>query len=103
MLLYNVTVKIEKSVHNEWLRWMLTKHIPEVMATGCFVRNQVGRLISHEEEDGITYALQYYCKDGATLDHYMKEFAPALQQDHRERFGDKFVAFRTVLDLLDLE
>ena len=36
MYIYNVTVSIEKSLADEWLTWMKTIHIPEVLATGYF-------------------------------------------------------------------
>ncbi|MEO8448027.1 MAG: DUF4286 family protein, partial [bacterium] len=28
MILYNVTVNVDDSVHDEWLEWMKTIHIP---------------------------------------------------------------------------
>mgnify|MGYP002347735554 CR=1 FL=1 len=35
-LLYNVTIKVESDIHHEWLEWMKTVHIPDVMATNSF-------------------------------------------------------------------
>jgi hypothetical protein len=32
------------------------------------------------------------------LDDYQKNFAPELQKAHTERYKDKFVAFRTLLE-----
>ena len=37
MILYNVTVSIDVKKADEWLHWMRTKHIPDVMATSCFI------------------------------------------------------------------
>ncbi len=100
MLLYNVTVKVEHEIEAEWIEWMQTVHIPEVLATGMFVKNQFLRLISQDEEDGQTYAVQYYCENSELLDEYMRKYAPALQQKTRDRYANKFVAFRTVLEVL---
>ena len=36
MILYNVTVKIAKAVHDDWLEWMKTVHIPDVLKTNLF-------------------------------------------------------------------
>ena len=36
MLVYNVTVKVNTDIHEEWLEWMKKTHIPEVLATGYF-------------------------------------------------------------------
>ncbi len=100
MLLYNVTVKVEAEIEAEWLAWMQQTHIPEVLATGMFVKNQFLRLISQQEDEGQTYAVQYYCESSELLDEYMHSHAPALQQKTRERYANKFVAFRTVLEVL---
>ena len=100
MLLYNVTVKVELDIENEWLLWMKQIHIPEVLATGLFVKNQLLRLISQDQEDGQTYAVQYFCESSELLDEYLKNYAPDLQQKTRDLYPNKFVAFRTVLEVL---
>ena len=102
MIIYNVTVNIDESVHAEWLEWMLNKHIPDVMATGMFVENRVLRLLSGQQEDetGATYAIQYSCESLEKLEDYQKRFAPALQKEHTERYHGKFGAFRTLLEVV---
>ena len=98
MIIYNVTVNIENSAREEWLKWMQSKHIPDVMATGLFIESRMLRLIGDEDSGGTTYAVQYTAKDMADYLRYRDEFAPALQQDAMELFGDKFTAFRSLLE-----
>jgi len=100
MIVYNVTVNIDPAIHQEWLNWMLSKHIPEVMATGCFLENKVLRLIKESENEGYTYAFQYMCESQAKLEYYQKNYSPKLQADHSSRYKDQFVAFRTVLEVI---
>ena len=100
MILYNVTVKINLDVHEDWLQWMRDIHIPEVMKTGLFDDHRMARVLLQDESDGITYSIQYSCKDMATMQKYTAQFAPALQRDHTERYKDKFVAFRTLLEII---
>lgn len=52
MILYNVTVNIDDSVHDEWLEWMTTKHIPDVLATGLFEGNKIYKIEEPEAEEG---------------------------------------------------
>lgn len=96
MYIYNVTVNIEDSVHQEWLQWMKEKHIPDVMETGMFVDSRICQVMV-DEEQGTTYSIQYTVKDLETLKLYQQVYAPKLQQEHTERYRDKFVAFRTIL------
>ncbi len=53
MFIYNVTVKIDKNIHREWLEWMQQIHIPEVMQTGCFAANRFLRLLESDESGGV--------------------------------------------------
>lgn len=99
MIIYNVTVKIELDVHLDWLEWMKQKHIPDVMETGCFMRNEIAKVLI-DEEDGITYSIQYRCESISELNNYFESHAPALQKDHMERYKEKFIAFRTLLELV---
>ena len=101
MIIYNVTVNIDNSVAEEWLLWMKETHIPQVMDTGLFTTYRIMRLIGDEDSGGITYAIQYSC---ASIDHYEKyqaHHAPALQADHTNKYRDRFVAFRTLLEIVE--
>ena len=100
MILYNVTSSIEPSVADEWLDYMRTTHIPEVMATGFFIKSQLLRLLN-EEEGGITYASQYYCLDLEQLEAYQTICAPALKADIEKHFAGKYVSFRTMLEVVE--
>jgi hypothetical protein len=99
-VLYNVTVSVDEEVHETWLEWMKSVHIPDVMATGMFLENRICRVLDFEE-GGITYAVQYVCASSGDLTRYREEFATALQADHNEKFGQHCAAFRTVLEILD--
>ncbi len=99
-IIYSVTVKIDQSVEEDWLNWMCTTHIPDVMATGYFLENRMCRVIG-ENDDGTSYNIQYVCASMKDLHEYQVKHAPALQKDHTDRYEGKFVAFRTLLDLIE--
>lgn len=99
MFIYNVTVTLEESIHDEWLKWMKEIHIPDVMRTGIFIENKICKLITEESE--ITYALQYTFRRMEDYHAYQKEFAPKLQKEHSDKFKDKFAAFRTILEIIE--
>lgn len=101
MIIYSVTVSIDKTIEAEWLEWMLDKHIPDVMNTGYFVENTVQRLLDPVVDPRMqTYNFQYACESLAKLEAYQKNAAAALQAEHTERYKDRFVAFRTLLKQL---
>lgn len=99
MIIYNVTVNIENDVHDEWLQWMKHTHIPAVMATGFFIENKICKVLV-EEEQGTTYSIQYTCENLSSFQEYQRLHAPLLQKEHADKFANKFVAFRTLLEII---
>lgn len=101
MIIYNVTINVENDIHEEWLNWMKNVHIPDVMNTGFFTAHKMCKVLTQQEgETGNTYAIQYSCNSMKELDEYLEKKAPELQMEHTNRYRDKFVAFRTLLEVV---
>lgn len=98
-IIYNVTVNIDHDVHDEWLVWMREVHIPDVMATGLFLESRMHRVLA-DDEGGLTYAIQYTAADMVHYERYRDEHAPRLQADAHARYGGRFAAFRTLLEVI---
>jgi len=100
MILYNVTTSLDPAAADEWLDYMRAIHMPEVMATGFFLKSQLLRLLN-EEDNGITYATQYYCISLEQLEAYQTVCAPALRADMDKHFAGKYHSFRTMLEVVE--
>lgn len=98
MIIYNVTLNVDDSILDDWLQWMRKIHIPEVMATGLFTEARFTKVLV-QEESGTTFSVQYTAPHMIALQQYQQHHGPALQQKTLERYGDKVVAFRTLLEL----
>lgn len=96
MIIYNVTVNIDNDVHDDWLQWMKTVHVPDVVATGCFTDGNIFKIMV-DEQQGTSYSIQYKANSMDDVNRYLETFAPALREQHTARYKDKFVAFRTLL------
>jgi Domain of unknown function (DUF4286) len=101
MILYNVTVKINADLEKDWLHWMKETHIPDVLRTGLFSAYKLCRILQEEEDGGVTFAIQYFCANLEDFQQYQKEYAPALQQEHMARYNGQYVAFRTLMEVLN--
>lgn len=100
MIIYNVTININHESHDEWLMWMRERHIPDVMATGLFTEQRMLRLLGDEDSGGVTYAIQYTCRTLADYETYRDHHASPLQKEALQKFGDRFTAFRTLLEIV---
>ena len=102
MILYNVTVNIDVEAHDEWLKWMKEVHIPDVLATGLFFDGKIARILA-EEAGGKSYSVQYLAKSMEDYERYQNEHAHRLQADHEKNFGVRYVAFRSLLNVVHHE
>ena len=100
MILYSVTVSIDPIVAEEWLNWMRSVHIPEVMSTQCFTESRISKILVDDEND-ISYSIMYVCPNQDLMDEYTSKYAPLLQKDHSQRYEGRFAAFRTLLNVIE--
>lgn len=100
MVVYNVTVNIDADAHDEWLQWMVEEHIPDVLSTGLFLESRISKLQVEEEMGGTTYSIQYTLESKEKLEEYQENHAPDLQKKHADKFDGKFVAFRTIMEIV---
>lgn len=101
MILYNVTVNIDVEKEKEYVEWMKNVHIPEVMATGLFEDSKFFKLLQETEEGGVNYSTQYFAQKMGKIHQYQENFAAELQEKMRIKFGTHFVAFRSLLELVE--
>ena len=101
MLVYNVTVKIIPAIEGDWVRWMKQEHIPDILATGHFYEGKLCRLLDQDESEGITYVAQYFTETEEKYRRYLQENAPDLRKKSFEKWGDQFIAFRTVMKIVN--
>ncbi|WP_033957292.1 DUF4286 family protein [Psychroserpens jangbogonensis] len=100
MYIYNVTVNVEDSIHDEWLLW-IKEHIPQVLSTGKFDKATLTKVLVEEEMGGQTYSVQYRSYSREALDAYYKEDAERLRSEGLKKFAGKLIAFRTELQIID--
>ena len=100
MIIYNVTTKVTHFINDRWLQWMKEEHIPAIMATGLFHDYRICRLLDQDDSDGPTYAVQYFTDTLENYHTYLQEHASLLRQKSFDAFGDQFVAFRTVMQVV---
>lgn len=101
MIIYNVTTKVHHSVSEEWLQWTKEIHIPEILETGLFTDAKVVRLLEIDDSEGPTYAVQYTAESKAMYNAYIEKFSQQLRQKAFDKWGDKFIAFRSLMQIVE--
>ncbi len=101
MIIYNVTTHVSHSIKELWVEWMKQKHIPEIMGKNCFAKFQFVELLDVDATEGVTYAVQFYAKSKALYNKYIEIHAAQLREDSLKTWGDKVIAFRSLMKVVD--
>jgi hypothetical protein len=104
MIVYAVTLRVDPAVADEFVEYLRRTHVPDVLATGCFVGHEILRVTdppdAGDDRGRTTYCVQYRVRSRANLDRYLADHAPALRKEVADRFGDKFAASRFVAEVM---
>lgn len=98
MFIYNITTKIEKSLASRWQQWQIDEHIPEIMSTGLFSDFKFYHLLDQDETEGKTFVLQLVFSARDKYELYIKNFAPQLREKAITKWGNGFIAYRTIME-----
>jgi hypothetical protein len=100
MFIYNITIKVDWSIHEAWLAWLKEEHMAEVVATGCFEGGNLLRLKEIDDTEGPTYAVQFIAATREAYEQYIERHADLLRKKSFDKWGDRFIAFRSLMELV---
>ena len=100
MIVYNISIQIDPSIEKEWVPWQKKEYIPEVMGSGQFIDFKFYRLLEQDETESIFYVMQFFAASEAHYKKFIREYAGNLRQKTFDRWGDKFIAFRTLMEVV---
>lgn len=95
MVTYEVTAEVEPALAEPFERWLRERHVPDVLATGCFAGASLARSTPGR------YRIRYEAHDRAALDRYLAEHAPRLRGDSRRAFPRGVTLGREEWDVLE--
>lgn len=101
MIVYNITIKVSPAIEADWLVWLQQVHIPEVMATGLFTGYKFFQLLEQDDSEGATYVIQYFTATMENYQRYLQNYAAVLQQKTFDKWNDQYIAFRTVMKVVN--
>jgi hypothetical protein len=100
MIVYNITCKVRWDILETWLAWQLEEQIPAMLATGLFDNHLLYRLLEQDEQEGPTFIIQLFTTSEERYRQFMAQFADDLQRAGWDKWGNGFIAFRTLMQLI---
>ena len=95
MVTYEITAVVDEHRVNAYEEYMRSRHIPDLMATGCFVS------ASLSQSAPTRFRIRYEAPDRATLDRYLAEHAPRLRDHFAGTFPDGVEVTREEWDVVE--
>lgn len=96
MVSYEVIVDVDKEQMEPFEQYMRRKHIPEILATGCFTR------IRFERASITRYRTCYEAETQADLDRYLTDHTARLRADFMAHFPTGAVPSREIWSAIQL-
>ena len=100
MIVYNISNKVELAIENDWVQWQQQEHIPAIMASGMFTHYTFYKLLEEEDDVTATYIAQYFAPTVEDYHNYIQNFAPRMRKDAFDKWGNRFIAFRSVMQVV---
>jgi hypothetical protein len=101
MIVYNNTVKIDPAIEAAWIQWQQQENIPDIMASGQFTQWKMFRLLEQDDTEGMTFVIQYFAPALENYKRYMEAYDPVLRQKAFDKWGNRFIAFRTIMEVVN--
>lgn len=98
MILYNITFTVNNEIEEDFVGWMKGTHIPDIFATGLFIEHKFFRLLNSPDDSVTNYSVQFFAENTSKLIEYESRFAHALRYETQARYGEKALAFRTLME-----
>jgi len=93
-----VEVVIDKESENDFYNFMIEKHIPNVLKTGCFISNTIRKKVNKNPLENSKYVFDYYCDSSEKLGIYTTKYSPALQEEVKVLFDGKIQSERYIYE-----
>lgn len=93
MIAYEVTVDVAAELADQFIAYMLIRHVPDLMATGCFVGAEFA------QAGEVRFRQRYLAFSREDLDRYLAEHAVRLREDFAKHFPTGAAVTREVWEV----
>lgn len=100
MLIYNTTYHVDDDQERYFLIWLQEYYLPEVAKDGALRAPRVSRILSHREEGGACFSVQFEVEDSACLHRWHNRQGVKLNEELQKLFNDKVVGFPTLMEVI---
>ncbi|MEG1617539.1 MAG: DUF4286 family protein [Bacteroidales bacterium] len=102
MIIFNTTYHVEMATVDDFVTYVRNQFVPAATRSEELTHPRLTRILSHEDEGGVSFALQFQVTDPMKLDDWYDEIGDELNEEFVANFGEKVVGFSTLMEVIDL-
>ncbi len=98
MILFNTSFHLNPPIKEAFLSVLRKEFIPKVLQSNLLTTPQLTQVVIEEQEqEYITFALQFHCKDRDTLHQWQAQEGIQLFANLQKHFGEQMLCFNSLL------
>lgn len=97
---YNLSVKVEWSVHTDWLKWMNEDYLPTIKTLEYFDDVKLYKLHDVDVTDGVMYVVQHSVKSTLHYKKYLKAEGNNFNKTMQLKWGNAILKFESLMQEL---
>lgn len=101
MIIFNTTYHASNSIKDLFINWLKEIYIPTALHREELSEPQLCRVMTENENEGVSYSLQFHVKDMDILSHWYTETGEDLACALTQKFKDQVVGFTTLLEIIE--
>lgn len=101
MLIYNTTYQVDDNDAKNFVVWIHQVYIPKVQESGMLTGARLSRILSHRNESGECFSLQFEVESSAVLHKWYSSQGCKLNDEMLKIFNDKVVGFTTLMEVIE--
>jgi len=99
-LLYNITLKINQDLAEQWLHCMKEEFLPQCTDGQVIVASQINQILIAQEDEDLTYAVQFIFATKEIFDQQGLSALAKFLELLDAKFLRKYVYFTTKMEIL---
>lgn len=97
MILFNITVLTDESIHEELKSWILEDFIPAVTKDEVFISQSLLKILNSPNE-GVTYSLQFVAENEDIINQFRTSRLPTLHSKAHKEYANKVYLVESVME-----
>lgn len=103
MIIYNTTYLVSDKAYASFLKWIKTKHIPQLLESGYFKNPRVCKVLTEEQQDGTSVSVQLEAENIKAVTKWKEKHGDLFHMELSSLFSEEVLCFSTCMEVIETD